>query len=148
MCQTCRSFGRRAIFKQGCLGAARGGWEGPSIDQGWHLTRSLAPSGSWVMPCNGEPPDNETWIGEFVWLDPKQHFAPIYVEAPWRIGYQSMALVFIRKGWGLIASLLHFHFFISKKSSYTRFGYNLAQGYILKLLPSLYPNRTSRSWFF
>ena len=25
-----------------------------------------------------------------------------------------MALVFIRKGWGLIASLLHFHFFISK----------------------------------
>ena len=48
------------------LGGRGGRWEGPSIDQGWHLTRPLAPSGPSVIPCNGAPPDNETWGRGFV----------------------------------------------------------------------------------
>ena len=62
-CQTCKNFGR--LFHTRYVEARiLGRWVGPSIDQGWHLTRPLAPSGPSVIPCNGPTPDNDTRIGE------------------------------------------------------------------------------------
>ena len=57
------------------------------------------------------------------------------------------------KGWGPIASLLHFHFCISEKNQdlLVRFGYNLA--HLFRDIPwvpeaiAQIPNQTSRSWF-
>ena len=64
LAKTLAGYSILGMWKQGYLGAGRGRWVGPSIDQGWHLTRPLAPSGPSVIPCNGPTPDNDTRIGE------------------------------------------------------------------------------------